>query len=102
MKKLLAGLMIFGISNMVFAAAYDNGDPKIGKALFDKSCQSCHAAKFGGDGSKIFTRPNRIVNTPQQLVARVMACDVNTGTGWFPEQEADVEAYLNQQYYKFK
>ena len=102
MKKLFAGLVIFGITGIAVAASYDKGDPKIGKALLEKSCQSCHAAMYGGDSSKIFTRPNRIVKTPQQLAARVTACDVNTNAGWFPDEEADVAAYLNQQYYKFK
>ncbi|MHB1677471.1 MAG: c-type cytochrome [Sulfuriferula sp.] len=102
MKTLFAALAILGIASTASAAPFDKGDPKIGKALLDKSCLSCHAAKFGGDGSSIYTRPNRIVNNPAQLAARVTACSVNTGTGWFPEEETDVAAYLNQKYYKFK
>ena len=102
MKILLAAIVIFTISSTAFAASYEKGDPKIGKALLEKSCQSCHAAMYNGDSSKIYTRQDRIVKTPQQLAARVTACSVNTNTGWFPEEEADVSAYLNQQYYKFK
>ena len=33
---------------------------------------------------------------------RISGCNANTGAGWFPEDEAHVAAYLNQQYYKFK
>lgn len=84
------------------AAAFDKSDPKVGKALVDKSCLSCHVSMFGGDGSKIYTRPDHKVRTPQQLAARVSGCNANTGAGWFPEEEAHVTAYLNQQYYKFK
>ena len=102
MKSLLIVISLFCLVGNASAASYDKGDPKIGKALLDKSCQSCHAAMYNGDSSKIYTRANRIVKTPQQLSARVTACSVNTGTGWFPEEEADVAAYLNQQYYKFK
>ena len=78
------------------------GDPKAGKALHDKSCASCHVRMYGGDGSKIYTRADRKIQNKQQLAARVAGCNANTGTGWFPEDEAHVAAYLNQQYYKFK
>jgi mono/diheme cytochrome c family protein len=93
-----AAWMAFSVSAM----AFDKGDPKQGKALVDKSCVSCHASMYGGDGSKIYTRPDHKVKTPQQLAARVSGCNANTGAGWFPEEEAHVAAYLNQQYYKFK
>ena len=84
------------------AAAVAKGDPRIGKTLHDKTCINCHASMFGGDGSKIYTRADHKVRTAQQLAARISACNANTGAGWFPEDEAHVAAYLNQQYYKFK
>ncbi|MHB1214999.1 MAG: c-type cytochrome [Thiobacillus sp.] len=84
------------------AAPFAKGDPTIGKALHDKACISCHASMFGGDGSKIYTRADRKTRTAQQLAARISGCNANTGAGWFPEDEAHVAAYLNQQYYKFK
>ena len=84
------------------ADPFSNGDPKIGKNLEEKSCRACHISMFGGDGSKIYTRPNRIVKTPQQLLVRIGACSANTNAGLFPEDEEHVAAFLNQQYYKFK
>ena len=84
------------------AAPFSKGDPAKGKVLHDKSCISCHASMVGGDGSEIYTRPDHKVKNAQQLAARVSACNANTGAGWFPEDEAHVDAYLNQQYYKFK
>ncbi len=102
MKKLLVALALVSISSASLAASFDKGDPKIGKTLVDKSCLSCHASMYGGDASKIYTRADHKVKTPQQLVARISACNANTGTGWFPEDEMHVAAYLNQQYYKFK
>lgn len=102
MKSLLTSLLLTLVAFPLHAAPFDKGDPKAGKALVDKSCQSCHASMFGGDPSKIYTRPDRKVKTAQQLAARISACNANTGTGWFPEEEAHVGAYLNQQYYKFK
>ena len=89
-------------SATVHAAPFDKGDPKIGKGLHDKSCTSCHISMFGGDGSKIYTRADRKSKTAQQLAGRISGCNANTGAGWFPEDEAHVGAYLNQQYYKFK
>ena len=102
MKQLLVVLALVSISSISLGATFDKGDPKIGKTLVDKSCQSCHASMFGGDASKIYTRADHKVKTPQQLVARISACNANTGAGWFPEDEAHVAAYLNQKYYKFK
>ena len=84
------------------AAPFAKGEPKAGKVLHDKSCTSCHVGMFGGDGSKMYTRPDRKTKTAQQLAARIAGCNANTGAGWFPEDEAHVGAYLNQQYYKFK
>lgn len=90
------------LASSVHAAPFANGDPKTGKGLHDKSCTSCHAGMFGGDGSKMYTRADHKVKTAQQLATRISACNANTGAGWFPEDEAHVAAYLNQQYYKFK
>jgi hypothetical protein len=36
------------------------------------------------------------------LSARVKRCDFSLGTQWFDEDIADVVAYLNHDYYKFK
>jgi cytochrome c2 len=103
MKILTALLAAATLSTAVHAAApFAGGDPKAGKALHDKVCISCHVNMFGGDGSKIYTRADRKTQTAQQLAARISGCNANTGAGWFPEDEAHVAAYLNQQYYKFK
>ncbi len=102
MKTLTALFCGALLASGVHAAPLAKGDPRTGKNLHDKACISCHANMFGGDGSKIYTRADRKVKTAQQLAARISACNANTGTGWFPEDEAHVAAYLNQQYYKFK
>lgn len=84
------------------ALAADKADPKIGKTLHDKSCVGCHVSKFGGDGSKMYTRPDHKVQTLDQLTARVRACNNNVGAHWFPEEEAHVAAYLNATFYQIK
>lgn len=90
------------LASSAHAAPFAKGDPKTGKALHDKACVSCHTKMFGGDGSGIYTRADRKTQNAQQLAARIAGCNANTGAGWFPEDEAHVAAYLNQQYYKFK
>lgn len=84
------------------AEPFDKGDQKTGKALLEKSCSPCHVRQFGGDGSKVYTRAKRIVNNPQQLIARIRVCNTNAGVGWFPDEEMHVAAYLNLAYYHFK
>ncbi|MDD5248625.1 MAG: cytochrome c [Rhodocyclaceae bacterium] len=86
----------------VATSASAAGDPKAGKLLHDERCVSCHVEKFGGDGSKIYTRSPRLINNKTALAQRVAMCAAMTGAKWFPEEEADVVAYLNQQFYKFK
>lgn len=94
-KSLLvvSGLLI--ASSFAYAAPFAKGDPKAGKVLHDKTCLSCH-------DSKMYTRATRKIKTPAQLAGRVSGCNANTGAGWFPEDELNVSAYLNQQFYKFK
>ncbi len=84
------------------AAPWGDADPKAGKALHDKSCVACHVRLYGGDGSKMYLRDGRLLSTQLDILQRVAACNSQVNTGWFPEEEAAVAAYLNQQYYHFK
>jgi cytochrome c2 len=90
-------------TNPVAAAPFPNGDPKPGEKLFsEKNCNACHAQKFGGTGEQMFTRAERKVTTPAKLAAQIAVCNTNLKSGWFPEDEENVAAFLNQKYYKFK
>ena len=80
----------------------DAADTSNAKALHDKSCTSCHSRLYGGDGSKIYTRDNRILSNKQQLLQRVAVCNAQAKAGWRPEEETAVAAWLNQRYYHFK
>lgn len=95
---LFAGLLL-GLANVGQA---QSGDPKIGKKLVEKSCMACHVSMFGGDGSRIYTRPDRKVKNMRQLMSQVRTCNTNVGAGWMPEEEAHVAAYLNDTYYRFQ
>ena len=65
-------------------------------------CAKCHSEKVGGDGSRMYTRPDRKVKTPGQLLTQVGVCNTQLNTGWFPEDEEHVAAFLDRDYYKFK
>ena len=86
------------IANPLFAKA----DAAAGKVLHEKSCISCHAGSYGGDGSGIYTRDFTKVKTSKGLVAQVRNCNTMIGLKWFDDEELNVAAYLNQTYYKFE
>lgn len=85
-----------------YTALYPGGDPVAGKALLQKNCISCHASSFGGDGSAIYTRENRLVKTSRGLKAQVRNCNTMLGLKWFEDEELNVASYLNQTYYHFE
>lgn len=102
MKPLI--LIVAGLSTSLALAEapWGKADMAAGKEHHDKACVACHAKMFGGDGSKMYTRDGRVLSDRLELLQRVAACNSQMKAGWFPEEEADVAAYLNQQYYHFK
>ena len=72
------------------------------KSLHDKQCVNCHVQRWGGDGSAVYTRADRKIKDATSLRQRVAACSAQTGAKFFPEDEANVAAWLAQTYYKFK
>jgi mono/diheme cytochrome c family protein len=85
-----------------YSALYAGGDPVAGKVLLQKNCISCHASSFGGDGSAIYTRENRLVKTSRGLKAQVRNCNTMLGLKWFEDEELHVASYLNQTYSHFE
>ncbi|WP_412480740.1 cytochrome c [Azonexus sp. IMCC34839] len=102
MKALTTSLVASLMAFPAVAEPWGNADPKAGKVLHEKACVACHVRLYGGDGSKMYTRDGRLLMTQLDILQRVAACNSQTNTGWFPEEEAEVSAYLNQQYYHFK
>ena len=90
------------LSLSVWAEPFPDANPTKGEQLAQLSCVSCHSDKFGGDGSRIYTRPDHWVKNAKQLLDRVAFCSQAARTDWSKQDIADVAAYLNQQYYKFK
>lgn len=101
---LLSAFLTLPLAALSASAAppWGNADPKAGKTLHDKHCVTCHARLYGGDGSKMYTRDGRLLSTQLDILQRVATCNAMTNTGWFPDEEAEVAAYLNQQHYHFK
>ena len=90
----------------VFASAaqaepFSQGDAAIGKKMVQENCISCHADKYGGDGSGIYTRDDRKVHSSSQLLAQIRNCNTMLGEQCFEDEELHVARYLNQTYYKF-
>jgi mono/diheme cytochrome c family protein len=102
MKTSLMILTLAALPLGLHAAPFAKGDAKAGEKLHKEQCQSCHAARFGGDGSKIYTRPDRRVKNASSLAQMITTCNANLGNRLFPEDEANLGAYLNANFYKFK
>ena len=103
MRNLLATLLLCLIPSLAYAGSpFAQGDASIGKTMVEKNCINCHASKFGGDGSHIYTREDRKVNSTSQLLTQIRNCNTMLGLKWFEDEELHVANYLNQTYYKFE
>lgn len=101
MKKYLFLLFLFASS--IQASPFAKGNADNGKKLFAKyECSSCHESKVGGDGSAIFTRPNRRVTSTDNLIEQMVRCSGAIGATLTEQEKQDLAAHLNQTYYHFK
>lgn len=102
MKTITACLLASLFATSALASdPWGDADPKSGKKKHEEKCVACHVRLYGGDGSKMYTREGRLLSTKLDILQRVAACNSQVHSGWFPDEEAEVAAYLNQQYYKF-
>ena len=104
---LLAGSALLIKPAGVHAESAENlfagADRKAGMTLHqEKACMSCHAQRLGGDGSAMYTRLDRRVRTPEKLLTQIIFCNTQLSATMFPEDERDVAAFLNHDYYHFK
>lgn len=89
----------FGASMPAFSAP----DIAHGKKIDQEKCYACHAKKSGfGNGDMIYTRSDSKVTDLKKLKSMVSMCNTELRLDLFPEDEADVTAFLNKQFYKFK
>lgn len=102
MRTVLMFVSIMIASLTVQADPFAQADAGKGKMLVEKNCISCHASSFGGDGSGIYTREDRIINSSKGLVQQIRNCNTNLGLQWFDDDELNVARYLNERYYRFE
>jgi mono/diheme cytochrome c family protein len=96
-KPLALSLTILGLATSAQAA-----DLERGKTLHNENCTHCHISMMGGDGSAIYTRSDRRIESLAGLRKQVNRCKNSLGASWPPDQIDDVVYYLNQTYYKFE
>ena len=90
------------ILTVVPSAVLAAPDVERGKALHDANCTACHSSMFGGDATRIYTRPDRRVKSREGLTRQVQRCNHSLGLQWFDDDVEAVAEYLNQTYYKLK
>jgi len=88
--------------SLAFAEPFAEGDFNIGKGLVEQHCITCHAERFGGDGSGIYTRENLLVSSAKGLLAQIRNCNTMLDLKWFEDEELHVANYLNKTHYKFE
>ena len=100
--KNIATLMLLCASLAASANPFQQGSAPTGQKLFEQlKCNSCHMNMYGGDGSAIFTRPNRKVHNAPQLLAQIGVCGGNVDKEFSAQEKENIAAYLNR-YYNFK
>jgi hypothetical protein len=77
-------------------------DAAKGHKLYGQYCTGCHIRLVGGDGSAIHTRQDRMIHSLSALQQRVAFCSTQINAHLFPDEEADISAWLNDTFYKFK
>ena len=101
--KIIATLILLLIYATAQAAPFAKGDTDAGKKTFDQhKCNSCHSSMQGGDGSAMFTRAERKIKSAASLATQINRCSTNLGLMLFEDDEENIGAYLNKNYYKFK
>jgi hypothetical protein len=92
-------ITLFGVHLSVYASP----DLANGKKIDQQKCYACHAKKSGfGNGDMIYTRSDGKVKNLPGLKSMVAMCNTELRLDLFPDDEADVVAFLNKQFYKFK
>ena len=72
----------------------DAGDAKLGQAIVDKDCDACHVRRFGDKRRRLHAcRPAR-ARRLRSFERRSRFCNTQLGTGYFPDEEEHIAAYL--------
>ncbi|MFO7604232.1 MAG: cytochrome c [Gammaproteobacteria bacterium] len=76
-------------------------DVERGRILHQENCLHCHASMYGGDGTTIYVREDRRIESLSALEHQVQRCQDSLGLPWPEDQIADLIAYLNATFYHF-
>lgn len=76
-------------------------DLKRGRALHQENCIQCHATMYGGDGTTIYIREDRRIDSLAALTNQVKRCKNGLGLPWPDDQAKDLTSYLNSSFYHF-
>ncbi len=103
MRHLITLFFLLSPFSAVAEAPWGNEiDLNLAKVQHEKACVACHSRMYGNDGSKIYTRDGRVLSNQLELLQRVASCNATMSSGWFPEEEGSVAAWLNKHYYHFE
>jgi mono/diheme cytochrome c family protein len=100
----LAAAVLAGCASLPAAAnPFPDADLANGRKIhFESKCAACHEEKTGRNAGFIYLRDERKVKTIFDLKRYVSLCNSELRLGLFPEDERDVAAFVNQQWYKLK
>jgi len=92
---------VAGLGSGALANPFPDADLANGKDIHaTKRCAACHTEKTSRDEAFIYLRDDRKVKSLFDLRRYVSLCNMELKLELFPEDERDVAAYVNQQYYK--
>ena len=97
LQHLIPILAFSCFSNTLIAA-----DIERGRILHQENCIQCHASMYGGDGSTIYVREDRRIESMEGLRMQVKRCKNSLGLPWPEDQTDDLIAYLNSAFYHFE
>ncbi|HJP05952.1 MAG: hypothetical protein CL395_04930 [Acidiferrobacteraceae bacterium] len=96
----LTAVALLTISSSGFALL--PGKAEDGRPLHDNFCMGCHVSMQGDDGSAIYLRSNRRVNSIEGLMGQVAFCNEQIRAGLNEYEIDDIVAYLNEAFYRFE
>ena len=97
LQYLLIAVAISSVAQTAPAA-----DVERGRILHQENCIQCHASMYGGDGTTIYVREERRIESLPALQKQVKRCKDSLGLPWPEDQTDDLIAYLNSVFYHFK
>lgn len=100
-NPLIVSGLLLGASLALNQISYAAGDIERGRKLHKENCISCHANAYGGDGTGIYTRADRKIESLDGLHTQVTRCKTALDVPWPEDQIEDVVTYLNKSFYKF-